>query len=214
MAPVFYDNDFTQDFGGGVSQLATTFFNAVFFGGYEDVAHQPHSIYISRYPMGRESTINYGTIDVKFRDDTHAGVLIRTSYTASSITVSFYGDKEGKVVTAEGPFVLATEPPTTQLINWPLLPKGEQRFLSSGYTGYNVVNFRVIERPGQPTVRQRFFWHYDMLPNKILVGTGAPPTTATTAPSAVTSTTVGASTTTKPRTSTTAASRPTPTTSG
>jgi vancomycin resistance protein YoaR len=205
MAPVFYDNDFTQDFGGGVSQLATTVFNAIFFGGYEDVAHQPHSIWISRYPMGRESTINYGTIDVKFRDDSHAGVLIRASYTSSSVTVSFYGDKEGKVVTAEGPFVLTTQPPTTQYINWPLLPKGQQRFLSSGYTGYSVENFRVIARPGQPTVRQRFFWHYDMLPNSVLVGTGAPPTT--TAPSAVTSTTVRAPTR-KPRTSTTPASHP------
>src|SRR5262249_60075903 len=116
-APVFY-GEFTEDYGGGVSQLATTVFNAVFFGGYVDVAHQPHSIYISRYPMGRESTINWGTIDVKFRDDSHAGVLIRASYTSSSITVSFYGDKEGKVVTAQGPFILATRPPTTQLINW------------------------------------------------------------------------------------------------
>jgi vancomycin resistance protein YoaR len=208
MAPVFYDNDFTTDYGGGVSQLATTFFNAVFFGGYQDVEHQPHSIYISRYPMGRESTINYGTIDVKFRDDSQAGVLIRTSYTATSITVSFYGDKEGKVVTAEGPFILATQPPTTQYINWPLLPKGAQRFVSSGYTGYDVENFRVIQRPGQPPVRQQFSWHYDMLPNKVLVGTGGPSTTI--APGVVTSTTgSAATTTTRSDTGTSPASQPT-----
>jgi vancomycin resistance protein YoaR len=194
-APVFY-GEFTEDFGGGVSQLATTFFNAVFFGGYEDIAHKPHTIYISRYPMGRESTINYGTVDVRFRDDSHHAVLIRTSYTASSVTVAFYGDKEGKVVTAEGPHILATRPPTNQYINWPFLPKGQQQEHAHGYTGYDVENFRIIQQPGKATVRQRFFWRYKMIPNQILVGTGAPATTSTTAPSAATTSTTAPRTTT------------------
>ncbi|MCU1428557.1 MAG: putative vancomycin resistance protein [Actinomycetia bacterium] len=179
-APVFY-GEFVEDYGGGVSQLATTFFNAVFFGGYQDVAHQPHSIYISRYPMGRESTINYGTIDVKFRNNSRHGVLIRTSYNDTSITVSFYGDKEGKVVQAIGPHILAQQPITDQLIKWPFLPAGERKQIESGYTGYDVENFRVIEQPGKAPVRERFFWHYDMIPNKVLVGTKKPPP-PTTAP--------------------------------
>ena len=77
LAPVFY-GEFTEDIGGGVSQLATTTFNAVFWGGYEDVFHKPHTIYITRYPMGREATVNYGTVDLQFRNDSNAGVLIRT----------------------------------------------------------------------------------------------------------------------------------------
>ena len=109
VAPVFY-GEFTEDVGGGVSQLATTTFNAVFFGGYEDVYHKPHTIYISRYPMGREATVNYPTVDLKFRNNSKAGVLIRTSYSATSITVTFYGDKEGKTVTEDGRKVLAEHP--------------------------------------------------------------------------------------------------------
>ena len=46
--------------------------------------------------MGREATVNYPTVDLKFRNNSKAGVLIRTSYSANSITVTFYGDKEGK----------------------------------------------------------------------------------------------------------------------
>ncbi|HSO50149.1 MAG TPA: VanW family protein, partial [Acidimicrobiia bacterium] len=38
--------------GGGVSQFTTTLYNAVFWGGYEDVEHKPHSYYFSRYPEG------------------------------------------------------------------------------------------------------------------------------------------------------------------
>ncbi len=203
-APVFY-GEFTEDYGGGVSQLATTFFNAVFFGGYEDITHKPHTIYISRYPMGRESTINYKTVDVKFRNNSKHGILIRTSYSSSSITVSFYGDKEGKVVRAEGPNILATRPVTDELINWPLLPLGQRKVVEHGYTGYDVENFRIIERPGKPTVRERFFWRYKMLPNKVLVGTAppTPPTPPTTAPKPPSKPKPTTTSTTRPTTSTT-----------
>jgi vancomycin resistance protein YoaR len=200
-APVFY-GEFTEDFGGGVSQLATTFFNAVFFGGYQDITHKPHTIYISRYPMGRESTINYKTVDVKFRNDSKHGVLIRTNYTSSSVTVNFYGDKEGKLVRAEGPNVLATRPVTDELVNWPLLPAGQRKVIEHGYTGYDVENFRIIERPGKTPVRERFFWRYKMIPNKVLVGT-APPTPPTTPPTTPPKGKKPTTSTTRPTTSTT-----------
>ena len=86
-APVFAQGEFFDDYGGGVSQLATTTYNAAFFGGYADVTHQPHTIYISRYPPGREATVNYGVIDLQFRDDTRHGILIRAYYSATSVTV-------------------------------------------------------------------------------------------------------------------------------
>src|SRR5699024_1443133 len=43
--------------GGGISQFATTLYNASYFAGMTDVAHTPHSYYISRYPAGREATV-------------------------------------------------------------------------------------------------------------------------------------------------------------
>ncbi len=46
-----------KDYGGGVSQMATTTFNAMFFAGLEDIEHKPHSFYIDRYPEGREATV-------------------------------------------------------------------------------------------------------------------------------------------------------------
>src|SRR3546814_13086120 len=54
-----------KDYGGGVSQMATTVFNAMFFAGYEDVEHRPHSFYIDRYPVGREATVVWGALDLR-----------------------------------------------------------------------------------------------------------------------------------------------------
>jgi vancomycin resistance protein YoaR len=65
-----------KDFGGGVSQVATTTYNAAFFAGLDDVEHHPHSLYFSRYPMGREATVAWGALDLRFRNDTKYGVLV------------------------------------------------------------------------------------------------------------------------------------------
>ncbi|MGH8985329.1 MAG: VanW family protein [Acidimicrobiia bacterium] len=174
-APAFSTTDgFYEECGGGVSQFSTTLFNATFFGGYEDVAHTPHTIYISRYPMGREATLNYGSIDNRFRNNSNSGVLIKTSYTDTSITIAYYGNLEGRVVTAEGPNVLEEIPIQTVFADTPLMPAGQQAQAEGegGYTGYKVENFRIIQRPGQAPVRERFYWEYDMRPITILRGTG------------------------------------------
>jgi vancomycin resistance protein YoaR len=102
-APVIYEEKFTEDVGGGTSQLATTTFNAAFFAGYPFVDYQPHTYYIDRYPMGREATVSYPEPDLKFRNDTTSAFLIATSTTASSVTVSIYGTDDGRKVTATEP---------------------------------------------------------------------------------------------------------------
>ena len=91
--------DHPANIGGGTSQFTTTLYNAVFWGGYEDIYHKPHSIWFSRYPVGIEATLGYPGPDLVFRNDTLAPVYIDTSYTSGSVTVRLYGNNEGRVVT-------------------------------------------------------------------------------------------------------------------
>ncbi|HET6739880.1 MAG TPA: VanW family protein [Kribbella sp.] len=91
---------FKEDLGGGVSQSATTTFNAAFFAGLKIVAHKAHSVYISRYPVGREATVAWPTVDLKFLNDSGHGVLVQTIFKAStpagskgSIKVVIWGTK-------------------------------------------------------------------------------------------------------------------------
>ncbi len=79
--------------GGGVSQFATTTFNAAFFAGIEIPEYQSHSLYFSRYPRGREATISWPKPDLVLRNQTPYGILIWTSYTSTSITVTMYSTK-------------------------------------------------------------------------------------------------------------------------
>jgi vancomycin resistance protein YoaR len=88
-APAISGGRLVKDFGGGVSQMATTIFNNVFFTGLEDIYHKPHSFYISRYPEGREATVNWPTVDLKWRNDSPYAVLIQ-AWVDTRVHVTFW----------------------------------------------------------------------------------------------------------------------------
>lgn len=90
---VIQDGEFTTDIGGGVSQYATTLFNAAFFGGLDIPVYKAHSKYISRYPFGREATLSYPGVDLKIRNNTPHGVVIWPTYTDTSITVQLWSTR-------------------------------------------------------------------------------------------------------------------------
>ncbi len=79
--------------GGGISQFATTIFNASFFAGLEFDSYQSHSIYFSRYPYGREATISWPAPQLEIHNPTPHGVLIWPTSTESSVTVDLYSTK-------------------------------------------------------------------------------------------------------------------------
>jgi len=92
-AGVIQDGVFAEDVGGGVSQFATTLFNAAFFGGLDFGEYQSHSLYISRYPYGREATMGFPHPDLQIKNTTPYGVLIWPSFTSTTITVTLYSTK-------------------------------------------------------------------------------------------------------------------------
>ncbi len=89
-APAIVDGEHVQDVGGGVSQFATTTFNAAFFAGLPIPQYKMHSEYISRYPYAREATIFYPSVDLKFKNDTPYGIVVWPTYTGTSITVQLW----------------------------------------------------------------------------------------------------------------------------
>lgn len=84
--------------GGGISQFATTFYNAIYWGGYKDVQHTPHSRYFSRYPEGIEATISWPEPNLIFKNNTPYGILVHTITTPTSVTVQFFGNNDGRFV--------------------------------------------------------------------------------------------------------------------
>src|SRR5690606_9433031 len=69
------DGEHVDEVGGGVSQFATTLFNAAYFAGLDIPVSQAHSEYFPRYPLGREATMGHPAPDLQIRNNTPYGVL-------------------------------------------------------------------------------------------------------------------------------------------
>jgi vancomycin resistance protein YoaR len=100
-APFIAGNKIEPSIGGGVSQFSTTMYNAAYFAGLQIDAAQSHSLFIDRYPAGRETTLNWPTIDLRWTNDTDVPVLVRATYTDTSLTVSLFGNNGNRRVEAK-----------------------------------------------------------------------------------------------------------------
>jgi vancomycin resistance protein YoaR len=175
-APSIEAGEFEETYGGGVSQYATTLYNAVYFGGYQIDEHTPHSYYFQRYPQGREATIAWPSIDLVFTNDSDTAILIVNQYGSASITVSLYGDNGGREVDSTTE-VLEEIPYEVEEEDEPELPEGEQEITSYGIAGSVVRVTRTITYPDGTVVEDRYTTHYRAKPTVVAVGTGTTTTT-------------------------------------
>jgi vancomycin resistance protein YoaR len=144
-----YCCDHPANVGGGVSQFGTTLFNAVFYSCLDDVSHKPHSLYFSRYPMGREATLGVPEPDVRFANNTDHPVVIATSYTDTSIAVKMYGDNGGLTCTDdthEKEDIVEFDKTLVADREGKLKP-GQREKIRSGIDGFLIKVDRVVTYP-------------------------------------------------------------------
>jgi hypothetical protein len=164
--------------GGGVSQIGTTVMNAAFFAGVELDQWQPHSFYISRYPAGREATLNFPDIDVRFTNDTESWMVMRASTTPDSVTVSIYGVPKWESVTAEHGERRSPTDFTRQERPTTAIAPGARRILQSGGGGFTigVSRTRVPSDASGEVVTERWTTVYQ--PQTRIVEIGVMPSAA------------------------------------
>ena len=86
-------------YGGGICQVSTTMFNAVFFAGLEVTERWNHSLYIDHYPLGRDATVTDSGKNLRFVNDTGHYIWITGTSDGVSTTITIYGTDEGRKVT-------------------------------------------------------------------------------------------------------------------
>jgi vancomycin resistance protein YoaR len=147
--------------GGGVSQVATTLYNAAFFAGLRLIAHTPHSFYISRYPKGREATISWRGPELIFQNDWAAPLLVRMKTTPMSITVSLYSYGLGRRVATVTQAPTNYVRPRTVYIKDATLPPGTRRVLQvAGAAGFSISYTRRVYQDDAVRRDERYSWTY------------------------------------------------------
>ena len=173
-APVIYGSEFDEDVGGGVSQFATTLFNAAYFAGFPIKEHKAHTFYISRYPVGREATLSYPHPDLVFTNNLKSSVLLKASVGSSSVTVTLFGTKDGREVTSvTGSRESVTEPVVKCQVD-SSLPPGKEKTKQGAAVGFTIKVTRTIKEPDAKETRQEFVTVYKP-ENRIILYNPTPP---------------------------------------
>jgi vancomycin resistance protein YoaR len=165
---IIEDGVYQEDLGGGVSQLATTTFNAMFFAGLEDVEHKTHSFYIDRYPVGREATVAWGSVDLRFKNTTPYGVLITARVIPSTasrqgvVTVRMWSTDYWDITASTSERYNRTPEKIRHLTGDDCVP-------NDGYAGFEVDVTRHFRRAGESSLDHDEQFHTTYLPSDTVI---------------------------------------------
>jgi vancomycin resistance protein YoaR len=202
-APVIINGELKNGLGGGVCQVSTTVFNAAYEAGLSITERTNHALYIDHYPLGRDATVNYPDIDLKFVNDTDHWILLDTIVGSSSLTVRLYGTPVRRRVETETSPLRKTGPPPVRRILDPDHYVGERVVEELGQPSRSVsVHRRVYEKGGDLLYDATWYSSYLAEPKVVRVGTKPVPAATTshtpTTTRAETTTGTSSGTTTKP----------------
>jgi vancomycin resistance protein YoaR len=152
-APVINGGRLETDFGGGVSQVSTTLFNAAFFAGVRIEQHTPHSFYIPRYPEGREATVSWPDVDNRWTNDSGKAILIHSYVSGNEVTVTFYGTKVWDIEAVKGPRRNIVQPRT-------IIDDSPGCVAQSPTVGFDVTVSRIFRKDGRQVRTSQFSTHY------------------------------------------------------
>jgi vancomycin resistance protein YoaR len=196
-APVIINGEVTTGLGGGVCQVSTTVFNAAYEAGLKITERTNHALYISHYPQGRDATVDYPDVDLRFVNDTGHWLFLKTFVGTDALTVSLYGTPTGrKVESTTTPLVVHGKAPVKKTVD-PSLKPGEKVVDDPGEPAMTTSVTRVVyAADGKLLSRDTFYSSYVAAPE--LVRVGPKPKKPKKKPPATTTTTTTTSTTTQP----------------
>ena len=174
-APVIVGTEYAEEVGGGTSQVATTVFNAAWEAGLRITERHPHSLYISRYQLGRDATVYWPSLDLKFANDTKSWILVKGFAESDGIHVVIYGGERRRVESSATPLVVTGRPPL-RFVKDPRLRKGRRVVEQDGSSPSRTSATREIYGPDRELIRsETWTTSYEGETRIVRVGTKQPP---------------------------------------
>jgi vancomycin resistance protein VanW len=140
-APVSYNGQLVDSWGGGVCQTSTTLYNAALLAGMTIVERNRHRFAPSYVPPGRDAAVAFNTIDLKFRNPHDFPVRIRALDKQERIEIAFLASRPLKVQ----PEVVTRLADVHQPVVFLIGDRNDYgRSRNSGKWGFEVNVFRII----------------------------------------------------------------------
>ena len=149
-ASVYSNGQVVNGLGGGICQISSTLYNAVIMANLEVTDRRNHQFVAPYVPVGQDATVVYGSQDFKFVNTRKYPIRIEATVSNGIATISIWGIKENPEydVSFETK-TIATTRYTTQYIDDPNLPVGQQVVVQGGSNGRKVETYKVVKLNGQ-----------------------------------------------------------------
>jgi vancomycin resistance protein YoaR len=171
-APVIINGELKTGLGGGVCQVSTTTFNAAYEAGLPITDRTNHALYISHYPQGRDATVNYPDVDLKFVNDTAHWLLLRTYVGSYSLDVELYGAPLNRRVESDTQPLVTTGHAPLEKVSDPALFVGQTSVEESGTAPQSTsVERKVYNAGGALLYDNTWYSSYRGEPRIVHVGT-------------------------------------------
>jgi len=161
--------------GGGICQVSSTVFRALYGAGLPIVERRNHSYQVHYYdPQGMDATIYQPSQDLRFANDTGGALWFQTDWddAHARLTVSVFGAPRDYTVSVARPVTLSTTPsPADRLIPDPTLPAGQRRQVDWAAPGAQIRVTRSFLRDGKVFRTDTMNSTYVPWPNIYMVGT-------------------------------------------
>ncbi len=161
---IFISNGkFEEGYGGGVSIITTALWTAAFFAGLEPIEQRAHSIYIPRYQEGIEATVQWGSLDLKFKNNLDHAIMFKTKVDADGVIISIYGTKKYDQVIAQKSNRYGVKEYKT------IYSESKNCIPQDGQPGFGVTVTRELIKAGQVVQSDQFRTNY-RVGNEVICG--------------------------------------------
>ena len=154
LAGVYKQGKHDVGVGGGICQVSTTLYNASLFANLRIRQRSNHSLPVAYVPLGRDATVDYGSLDLVVENTTKGPIAVVDTYQPGRLTFRILGKKDPalsvKVVQEGG---RSWGMPVRTVVDRTLRP-GTRRIVEPGATGHSVRTYRLLYRNGKLVERQ------------------------------------------------------------
>ncbi|MBA3471316.1 MAG: VanW family protein [Herpetosiphonaceae bacterium] len=166
--------------GGGLCQVSTTMYRAVFNAGMPIVERYGHSYVVYYYEnvLGFDATVFLPQVDFRWRNDLQTDVWMYTDTDtkAGRVTFTLWGYGDGRSAKMETPVVTNEVKPGKAVWQYDkTLGKGAVSQIVHGRSGMDVTMYRVITKADGKSSREKFFTRYYPWEDFFLYGPGVTP---------------------------------------
>lgn len=143
-APIFVKGEVEPGTGGGVCQVSTTVYNAALLANMKILRRAHHSRPVVYAPVGRDATVAYPAVDLKFENTSDAPIYIQASLGSRTVNVSIFGKKSDEKVSlaSAGHRVI---PASVKEVQEDGIEPGKRVVRESGRAGHRVSTYRIVK---------------------------------------------------------------------